>query len=103
MEGQALIGMSNAEFDNLIERYLRRGEQEPRDLESGVFFDAVANFAAGPTETTIELTGEWRQGHLVLKPARPVPPDVIVRDNQISAPGFTFVIRINPAAPVTAG
>ena len=103
MEGQALIGMSNAEFDNLIEHYLRRGEQESRDLEGGEFFDAVANSVAVPTETTIELTGEWRQGHLVLKPARPVPPDVIVRDNQISTSGFTYVIRVNPASPVTAG
>ncbi len=48
-EADADIGL----FDNLIERYLRRGEQEPRDLESGVFFDAVANFAAAPTEATL--------------------------------------------------
>ena len=41
MEGQTLIGMSDAEFDNLIERYLRRGEQEPRELETGAFFDAT--------------------------------------------------------------
>ncbi|MBN1890655.1 MAG: hypothetical protein JW850_21855 [Thermoflexales bacterium] len=101
MNERTLLGISEAELEDVIERYLARGEQEPHDLDADTFFDALADFTAAPAETTIELTGEWQAGQFVLKPAEPVPPEVVVQNNRISAPGFTFVIR--PISPVPSG
>jgi len=94
MSERTLLGMSDAEFDALIERYIERGLQDTGELDADLFFDALADFAAAPAETTIELMGEWHEGHLTLRPERPVPPEVVVQDNRIVAPGFTFVIRM---------
>ena len=94
MSERTLLGMSDAEFDALIERYIERGLQDTGELDADLFFDALADFAAAPAEATIELMGEWHEGHLTLRPERPVPPEVVVQDNRIVAPGFTFVIRI---------
>lgn len=101
MEERTLLGISEADFVDLIERYLDRREQEPHDLDADTFFDALADFTAAPAEMTIELTGEWQAGQLVLKSTEPIPPEVIVQNNRISAPGFTFVIR--PISPVPSG
>ena len=102
MSERTLFGMSDAEFDALIERYIERGLQDAGDLDAELFFDALANFVAAPTEATIELLGEWHEGHLTLRPERPVPPEVIVRDNRVVAPGFTFVIRMRQPAAAAA-
>ena len=86
--------MSDAEFDALIERYIERGLQDIGELDADLFFDALADFTAAPAEATIELLGEWHEGHLTLRPEKLVPPEVVVQDNRIVVPGFTFVIRI---------
>ncbi|MCI0398294.1 MAG: hypothetical protein L0332_11790 [Chloroflexi bacterium] len=99
MSKQSLLGMSDAEFEALIERYIERQSAGPAELDADLFFDSLADFVAAPAETTIELVGEWHEGQLTLKPEEPPPPDVVVQDNRIVSPGFTFVIRVKePAA-----
>ncbi|TEU11390.1 MAG: hypothetical protein E3J21_23765 [Anaerolineales bacterium] len=98
MSERTLLGMSDAEFDALIERYIERGLQDAGDLETDLFFDALSDFAA-PIEAAIAPLGEWYKGHLTLRPEKPVPPEVVVQDNRIVAPGFTFVIRIKQPTP----
>jgi len=101
MNERTLLGMSDADFDALIERYIERGRQGADELNADLFFDALADFVAAPTETTIELRGEWHEGHLTLRPEGPVPPEVVVQDNRIVAPGFAFIIRVEQPAGVS--
>jgi hypothetical protein len=98
MSKQSLLGMSDTEFAALVERYIERESAEPAELDADLFFDALADFVAAPLETTIELEGEWHQGQLMLKPEEPTPPDVVVQDNRIVSPGYTFVIRVKQPA-----
>ena len=44
MKGKTLLGMSDAEFDKLIETYLEREETNPSEVGAELFFDAVADF-----------------------------------------------------------
>jgi len=87
------MGMSNQEFEQLIEQYIERGSRETDDLDADMFFDALADFVAAPSEVTIELRETWHEGHLSLRAEGAVPPEVQVHGNRIMAPGFTFVIR----------
>jgi len=99
MTKQTLLGMSDAEFDALIERYIERESQDTGEIDAELFFDALADFVAAPKETTIELIGEWREGRLILRPETPVPPEVVIQGNRIAAPGLTFVIQIQQPKP----
>jgi hypothetical protein len=94
MNKQSLLGMSDAEFAALVERYIERESAGPAELDADLFFDALADFVEAPVETTIELEGEWHEGQLTLKPEEPMPPDVVVQDNRIVSPGYTFIIRV---------
>jgi hypothetical protein len=96
MNEKTPFGMSNEAFKALVEEYIERGSEEPDDLDADLFFDGLADFMTGPTETTIELEGKWHNGHLALSSGSPVPPDIQVYDNCIVTPGFTFVIRLEP-------
>ena len=96
MNEKSPFGMSNEAFKELIEQYIERGTEETDDLDADLFFDGLADFMTGPTETTIELKGKWHNGDLCLSSGSPVPPDVQVYDNRIVTPGFTFVIRLEP-------
>ena len=93
MSERTLMGMSSEEFEQLIEQYIERGSRETDDLDADMFFDALADFVAAPSEVTIELRETWHNGHLSLTPEGSVPPEVQVHGNRIIAPGFTFVIQ----------
>ena len=93
MSERTLMGMSNEEFEQLIEQYIERGSRETDDLDADMFFDALADFVAAPSEVTIELSESWHEGQLSLMPEGSLPPEVEVHGNRIIAPGFTFVIR----------
>ncbi len=94
MSEQPLMGMSHEEFEELLDEYIGRGSEQPEELEADMFFDALADFVAAPTEVTIELEGKLHDGRLMLTADAPMPPDVRIYDNRITAPGFTFVIRL---------
>jgi hypothetical protein len=92
MKEKTLLGMSDAEFDKLIETYIEREETNPGEVGAELFFTAVADFLTPLPE--IELVGEIESGAFKLKPQKNVPPEVTIEGNRIVAPGFTFVIRM---------
>jgi len=94
------MGMSHEEFEKLLDEYIERGSEQPDELDADMFFDALADFVAAPTEVTIELEGKLHDGRLMLTSEGPMPADVRIYDNRITAPGFTFVIRLEqPTSP----
>ena len=78
-----------------IDNYAERGADE-FDLETDVFFDALADFMEELSEeVTLEVKGTWHNGHFRLAPKGPVPRDVQVQivGNRIALPGITLIIQ----------
>lgn len=96
MKEKTLLGISDAEFDQLIETYIEREATNPSEVEADIFFAAVGDFLTPPPE--IELVGEMESGAFKLRSQKKIPPEITIEGNRIVVPGFTFVIRLAKSA-----
>ena len=95
MDNRTLLDLSDEEFKAMIDNYASRGADD-FDLETDVFFDALADFMEELSEeVTLEVKGTWHNGHFRLAPKGPVPTDVQIQivGNRIALPGITLIIQ----------
>jgi len=93
MNERGLSGLSEAEFDALIEGYIERTGGDHGDLPADLFVDLLVERTAANAGAPVMLSIDVRGGRLVITPDHE-GDDVLVQGNEVLIGGRRLVLRL---------
>jgi len=91
MAKQTLADLSEKEFDELIEGYIERGDDQ---MEMSTFFEVMAALEEKRASNVVELTGTFADGDVTFDATTPLPVD----KNTIYVGDTKIVLKLRPEA-----
>jgi hypothetical protein len=93
MSQETFAEMSEAEFDALIDSYIKREAAGYGEMPAEIFFDLLLERSTARAEETLNLEVEVADDRLVIIPDRETG-DVVVHGNEILVGGYRLVFQL---------